>query len=254
MRFIRPVKLVTFDITGTLLKTDVGKHYAQVALEHGITNVDTVKLSKSFKLNFKKFSIKHPIFGKHTGLGSENWWRALVYATFKDQHSSNISEETLSKIATSLIERYRTRVCWEIVPGTIELLEFLKKHDILLGVISNFDDGLNSILDSLNIKQYFPFILCSYKFGIEKPNPLIFNEALKNFKELRKTSIFPEEALHIGNSIEEDYKGAKNANWNAVLMIENDESVNPLIKRDEIFSSLEELGRCIIENIQYTIK
>lgn len=246
MRFIRPVKLVTFDITGTLLKTDVRKHYAQVALEHGIT-VDTIKLSKSFTFNFKKFSTKHPIFGKHTGLGSENWWRALVYAIFKDQHS-NISEETLSKIATSLIERYRTRVYWEIVPGTIELLDFLKMHDILLGVISNFDDGLNSILDSLKIKQYFSFILCSYKFGIEKPNPLIFNEALKNFKELRKTSIFPEEALHVGNSIEEDYIGAKNANWNAVLIEKKNESVNPLIKKDEIFGSLEELGRCIMKN------
>ncbi|XP_051161967.1 rhythmically expressed gene 2 protein-like isoform X2 [Leptopilina boulardi] len=242
MRFIRP-KLITFDITGTLLKTDVKKHYVEVGLEHGII-VDPVKLSKSFNINFKKISNDHPIFGKHTGLGSENWWRSVVYAVFKEQ-DSNISEEKLTKVATSLIERYRSKICWEPVAGTIELLEFLRKQNTLLGIISNFDEGLESILDSLDIKQFFSFVLCSYKFGIEKPNPEIFNEALRIFKEIKKINIHPEEALHVGDNVDRDYRGAKNVKWNAFLIKQNDKS-DLLIEKNDVFSNLEELRRYII--------
>ena len=96
MRFIRP-KLITFDVTGTLLMTKVEKYYAAAGAQHGVL-VDPSKLAGSFKANFKKISKEHPIFGKHTGLGSENWWRILVYSVFRDQNS-NIPEEKLSKVS-----------------------------------------------------------------------------------------------------------------------------------------------------------
>lgn len=240
MRFIRP-KLITFDITGTLLKTDVKKHYGAVGLEHGII-VDPIELSESFNVNFKKVSREHPVFGKHTGLGSDNWWRTVVYAVFRDL-DSNIPEEKLSKVTSSLIKRYRTKNCWNPFPGTIELLESLQEHNILIGIISNFDDGLDSILHSLDMKRFFSFVLCSYNLGIEKPNPEIFNEALKIFKQRTKINISPEEALHIGDSVDEDYRGARNANWNAFLIKRDDKPVDPLVKKADIFSSLEELRR-----------
>ena len=126
-------------------------------------------------------------------------------------------------------------------PGTIELLEYLQKQDILIGVISNFDNGLDSILQSLDIKSYFSFILCSYQFGREKPDPQIFEEALNIFKKRKKTDILPQEALHIGDRIDNDYLGAKNAKWNAVFIKRDDEPVDPLVSKDDIFSSLEDL-------------
>ncbi|XP_033223151.1 rhythmically expressed gene 2 protein-like [Belonocnema kinseyi] len=238
MRFVKP-KLITFDVTGTLLMTKVEKYYAAAGAQHGVL-VDPSKLARSFKTNFKQISKEHPIFGKHTGMGSEKWWRTLVYAVFKDQ-ISNIPEEKLSKVADTVIECYRTRMCWEIYPGAVEILDYLQKEGILVGVISNFDDGLDSILQSLDIKSYFSFILCSYQFGREKPDSQIFEEALRIFQNIKETHIFPQEALHIGDRVDTDYLGAKNAKWNAIFIKRDDEPVDPLVSKYDIVSDLEDL-------------
>ncbi|XP_076169470.1 rhythmically expressed gene 2 protein [Ptiloglossa arizonensis] len=239
IKFIRP-RLVTFDVTGTLLMTKLEEHYVKIGTQHGLS-VDPRKLARSFKNSFVKLSVEHPVYGKHTGIGWENWWRQIVHNVFKDQHNY-ISESTLNKVANSLIECYGTSMCWHKYPGTIELLEYLQKKGMILGVISNFDERLEAILLDTRIRFYFSFVLTSYNFGVEKPDTSIFNEALRLTKEQHSIDVTPQEAIHIGDSVKNDYIGAKTANWNAILIKHDDDVKNEQnVHKKDVFKNLQDL-------------
>lgn len=89
-------RLVTFDVTGTLLMTKLEEHYVEIGSQYGLL-VEPRKLARSFKNNFARLSKAHPVYGKHTGLGWENWWRTIVHDVFREQHAS-VSTETLDKV------------------------------------------------------------------------------------------------------------------------------------------------------------
>ena len=91
------LRLVTFDVTGTLLMTKLTEHYAEIGLQHGVIVSNARELGRSFKSNFAQMTREHPVYGKHSGLGWENWWRQIVYNVFKDQ-DRRISDETLEKV------------------------------------------------------------------------------------------------------------------------------------------------------------
>lgn len=95
IKFVRP-RLITFDVTDTLLMTNLEKHYAEIGSQHGLS-IDPHKLARSFKNNFRKLSLEHPVYGKHTGIGWKNWWRQIVHNIFKEQHNY-ISDATLDKV------------------------------------------------------------------------------------------------------------------------------------------------------------
>ncbi|XP_012537003.1 rhythmically expressed gene 2 protein isoform X1 [Monomorium pharaonis] len=236
---VRP-RLVTFDVTGTLLMTKL-EHYIEIGSQHGLL-VEPRKLAQSFKTNFVQLSKEHPIYGKHTGLGWRNWWKTIVHNVFREQHAS-VSTDTLDKVADNLISCYGTSKCWYKYPGTIELLDSLQKRNVILGVISNFDQRLESILEEVQIRQYFAFVLTSYDFGMEKPSLSIFEEALRLVKHFREEEILPEEAIHIGDRVDNDYFGAKSAGWNALLIKHDNEINESKVPRKDVFKSLDELQR-----------
>lgn len=145
------------------------------------------------------------------------------------------------QVADSLISCYSTGKCWNKYPGTIDLLNFLQKKNIILGIISNFDEQLESILKDAQIHQYFTFVLTSYNLGVEKPSLQIFEEALKLVKHLREEEISPQEAMHIGDKLDNDYFGAKNAGWNALLIKHENEIDEINIPKEDVFRNLKEL-------------
>lgn len=87
------------------------------------------------------------------------------------------------QIADSLIECYSTSRCWHKYPGTGELLESLSRRRprVVLGVISNFDERLEAVLDDARIRSYFSFVITSYGLGVEKPSPAIFQVRRQGF-------------------------------------------------------------------------
>lgn len=236
MKTIRP-RLITFDVTGTLLKTGLEAHYTEIGTLHGLT-MEPSKLAASFKTNMNKLAAEHPVFGKHTGLGWENWWRTIVYNVFKEQNV-NPCEKALEKVADHLIECYGTDKCWHKYPDTVSILEYLKNHDVVLGVISNFDGRLESVLASTELRPYFSFVLSSYDLGSEKPDPTIFEEALKIARRYGP-AVRPQEAVHIGDTYDKDYIGAKNANWNGIL-IARDTTKEAKAPAKDVFNTLDEL-------------
>lgn len=239
MRAVRNYcKLCTFDVTNTLLKfkVSVGEQYAKVGRIYGVECAPE-QITSSFLKHWKIMNIDYPNFGCDHGLTSYAWWKKIIQRTFS-VHSKELSTKQIDAISNHLYDIYKKNVCWETVPGAVDLLQHLKEEHITLGVISNFDERLDSVLWANDLKPYFDFVLASYVVQVAKPKKAIFDLALS-----KTTGISSSNALHIGDNIKLDYEAAKDAGWNAILI--HDKSKTEIlpenINRDEVVRDIIEL-------------
>ena len=91
-------------------------------------------------------------------------------------------------------------------PGHRETLESLQGR-YRMGIVSNFDHGptARAILAQHGVAEFFETIIVSDGFGRRKPHPSIFQHAVAAF------AVRPQEALFIGDSLEDDVAGARAA-------------------------------------------
>lgn len=245
MNVMKP-KLLTFDVTGTLLnfRLTVGQQYAKIADSFGV-HAKPELLTKKFKSTFKKMAVDHPNFGQVTGIGWEAWWKQLVFITFQESlSSSEFDPYKVERISSRLIDVYTTPECWELANSALELLGYLKDKNLPIGVISNYDPRIDVILESVNIRHYFKFVVASYEAKCQKPDLSIFKlveQMNQNFKS--------NEILHIGDSPELDYLAAVNAGWKAMLVRKDVEHIKkeyPNIDSKHIVPDLARLKHCLM--------
>jgi HAD superfamily hydrolase (TIGR01549 family) len=81
-----------------------------------------------------------------------------------------------------------------------------------LALVSNFDHGptAHRILAAHDVAQFFEPIVISAEFGRRKPHAAIFHAALE------RLDAQPAEAWYVGDSLDDDVAGAKNAGVTAV--------------------------------------
>lgn len=216
----RPFKLITFDITGTLLKyrSSPAVEYSNVLNKYGIE----VKLSTLEDLINKNATVMtkaHPNFGLNTGLGWENYWRMYAHNVFSrsfeiDKITGNVP---LKAIIDDLMNTFSTGETFKVQNGAIELLEYLKNEQIPLGVISNYDPRIGHMINNIGLAHYFEFILSSYEVRSEKPDVDIFREAEAYVGKGLNRELF----LHVGDTYLLDFVGAKNAGWSSCLVHTN---------------------------------
>ena len=211
------LKLITFDVTNTLLKIrgSVGEHYAAVANKYyGATQLlfDSKQTEAEFGRAYKEVNLLMPNFGYNNLISSEAWWYEVVHRVFFNLGLRDI--RTLRSISNQLYTDYCTKDKYELFPEVIDVLQQLKSDtDIKLGIISNFDERLEILLEQLEIRDFFDMILCSRTIGIVKPDNRIFTAALVLCENVK-----PYEALHIGDNFELDYIPARESGFNALLI------------------------------------
>lgn len=245
---IARIKLLTFDVTNTLLKFKIapGQQYAEVGAKYGII-CDSKTLTNNFKTQWHKMTKEHPNFGLETGMGWEKWWKTVINGTF-NAVENKLDQETLETISHDLIHAYKNFTFWQYCHGALDLLTYLQGKDVTMGIISNFDPRLEKTLENAELKHYFKFIITSYQVGLEKPDPKIFETAMKlaEIEDLK-----PEECAHVGDTPALDYKGAKSAGWNAVLISNNFPQIQQehrYLQPESVYSSLNELHKHILDN------
>jgi putative hydrolase of the HAD superfamily len=98
-------------------------------------------------------------------------------------------------------------------PAHRPLLERLGKK-VALGCISNFDHAPSAhrVLERANLAPLLEVVVISDSFGMCKPSPAIFAEGL------RVLGVDASEAIFVGDSIEEDVRGATSAGLEAVWL------------------------------------
>lgn len=91
------------------------------------------------------------------------------------------------------------------MPGVKEMLAYLKEQGIRTGVISNIawsGKALSHRINRLLPENEFEFIFASSEYGLRKPNPLLFELAL------RKADLKAEEVWYCGDNVRADVYGA----------------------------------------------
>ena len=80
----------------------------------------------------------------------------------------------------------------------------LKLNGYTLALLSNAADDLDvqTLIDKNDLRHYFSFIRSSASAGLRKPHPHIFEEALRDL------SLFPEQCVMVGDTLDADIKGA----------------------------------------------
>lgn len=101
---------------------------------------------------------------------------------------------------------------WELYPDVVPALRELRRRGVRIGVISNWSTRLRPIAGELGLLEMVDFLLVSAEFGAGKPHRRIFDEAL------RLAEVGPERALHAGDSVEDDVRGAAAAGIRPVFV------------------------------------
>jgi len=239
------LRLITFDVTGTLLKLHPtpATVFSQNAKSFDI-NVPPEVIATQFKTAMKKLSSEHPNFGSgHSGIGWHEWWTLLVKNTFTGADPTlSFDDQRLDSLADHLINEYKTRRCWSLAEGATDFLHDLRTANIPIGVISNYDPRLDTVLEATSIRQYFKFVISSYSAGVMKPDKKIFKMA-----ESQIPSIKPSNCLHVGDNFDVDFMGAQIAGWSAAL-INSQATDDSHYSQRNIFPSLSNLNRKLKEN------
>jgi HAD superfamily hydrolase (TIGR01549 family) len=94
----------------------------------------------------------------------------------------------------------------------VEVLKFLKSKGYKIALISNTNPTIKRVIEKYSLQQFFDAEIYSYKEGILKTNPKLFQIAVE------RLGLTAEEVLVIGDSIQTDIIGARNAGLTAVLI------------------------------------
>jgi len=98
-----------------------------------------------------------------------------------------------------------------LVPGTMELLDYLKPKYHLHLITNGFQEVQHTKLNGSGLGPYFETLTVSEEVGVKKPNPEIFQYALA------KAHAAPEESLMIGDEMDVDINGARAANMDQIF-------------------------------------
>jgi len=211
-------KLITFDCAQTLLWTDWQPHtfivrccaLAQVPVPVG---AETLYL-ELFRSRIAEYWASN--LYKSTGHWRE-FWERLGQDWLSAMSLDPLLYETISLVAEKELFTTDSHT-FELYSDVVPCLESLKQQGIRLSVISNWDHSLHGCLEAFGIADYFEAIYASLEHGVEKPDPELFQIAL------RELGVAASDTLHVGDDPRDDLQGARSAGIRALQIDRNQPS------------------------------
>jgi putative hydrolase of the HAD superfamily len=235
------IRVVFFDAADTLfhVQGSVAEIYLRYAVEFGFPQKpdSLVAIKRAFSRAFREapppaFAVTEPARIKQS---ERLWWFDIVHNVFYRVGMFERFDEFFDHVFR-VFEDHRS---WRLFPETASTLTQLKGRNLELGIISNFDSRLFTVLRGLGIAEAFDTVTISSVAQAAKPAPQIFHLALE------KHAVDPEEALHIGDSLREDVEGAKKAGLHTVLLDRDGKQqgvgVQTIKSLEEMFSLLDRI-------------
>ncbi len=134
-----------------------------------------------------------------------------VYALWLDE--LGVDGERIPRIVDVVGAHPFPHMFWaRIGEGVRDTLEWLRERHVKLGVISNAEGQIQRLLEHVGVHEYFGVVLDSKVVGVEKPDVRIFEKALDAL------GVAADEALHVGDLVEADVRGARDAGITPVLV------------------------------------
>jgi putative hydrolase of the HAD superfamily len=251
MEQLSGIKAVFFDVYGTLIDSYREEFQTEETKQAHVLN--------SFRKVIDEFSLENVLFDVDPSNSAPKTLRDLYHGLIFFSHEKSVKEgqeypevkiegiwstliqifvrhgyevpqpgwDSQEEMAFAMAYLYHFSVLGrKLYPGVYEVLSWLKKKNMVLGIISNaqfytrhdlswllFHQSNNKISE---LGEYFPDDNCffSYQFGVAKPNLRLFQEALTFCKKL---NISPQEVVYIGNDLFLDIASAASCGIRTVL-------------------------------------
>lgn len=105
---------------------------------------------------------------------------------------------------------------YSLFDDVLPALRLLEEADLTLGVISNFEEWLERLLEQLGVRSYFSVRVISGVEGLEKPDPRIFQLAME------RAGVEPGRSVYVGDNPEFDVDPAMAVGMFPVLIDRRD--------------------------------
>lgn len=144
---------------------------------------------------------------------SERFWR-WVYEQILG--ALGVPSDARLGVGQRMHRRFMTLETWRLFPDALPTLEAVQRRrqadGLVVGVVSNWEDWLETLLAQLQVHTFFDFLTISAGVRSEKPDPAIFRAALE------RSGRPATETLHVGDSLHADVRGAQAVGITPVLL------------------------------------
>ena len=208
------IQAVFFDAAGTLfqVKGSVAEIYLRHAEKYGVKSSPAMlhAVSTAFKRAFQDapppaFAVNDPSDIKRC---ERLWWFDILHNVFYRVGMFEGFDEYFDEV----FHAFEGTAYWDLYPETLSVLKELKESGMELGIISNFDSRLFTVLRGLGLAHFFDTVTISTLAHAAKPSSRIFQLALD------KHAIDPDDAIHVGDSVRDDLEGACRAGLHGALV------------------------------------
>lgn len=205
---LKHVRTVLFDAVGTLIRPDppVTEIYAATGRQFGST-----LSAKQVKLRFRAASERQEQEDRRRDDGrtdesrERHRWESIVGEVFDDV-------DDCSDLFESLWNHFARAESWQLYDDAGEILQTLIARDLVVGVASNFDRRLQKIARGHESLARCQYVFVSSELGYRKPSARFF-AAIQHALNCSAS-----ELLLVGDSLVNDYQGARAAGWQALLL------------------------------------
>ncbi len=142
----------------------------------------------------------------HTIGTTDDRARGWLYFNLVLQHAGVEQNAGTDAALVELREYHRHDNLWEHVePDVTPTLAALRDRGLRLVVVSNANGRLKHLFDRLDLTKWFDHVLDSHEWGVEKPDPRLFQIALEQSRADASRTV------HVGDLYHVDVMGARRA-------------------------------------------
>jgi len=205
------IKAVFFDLYNTLVGYDPPREEIQA------------KVLKEFGIEVSPEAFRHPlviadefIYQEHarSPLSKRSKEETMaLYAQYQGIVLKEAGIDVSPELITGILGKwqqsnYKLVLFDDVMPALIHL----KELGLILGLISNVDRDITSLWQELGLSALLQVVVTSQEVGFNKPQPEIFQEALK------QAGVKSSEAIYVGDQYQIDVVGANGAGMGGVLL------------------------------------
>ncbi len=231
------IRAVLFDAGATLLYPDppVEAVYARVFAEDG-ARFTPGELRDALTTTWIEVQREKP-GDRYGGVSGEpEFWRSFLGRVRNLLDGGPLSEDAFAKLAL----HFRDPGTWAVYPDVTPALDALAARGLPLAIVSNWDSQLPRLLELRGLAPYFRTVSVSAIEETGKPGAEIFRRTCE------RLGVEAAEALHVGDSLRDDYDGARAAGLRALLLDRRGEHRDV---PDRIASLAEVPGRLAAESV-----
>ena len=253
-----PLRGITLEITGTLvcMSVPLGRVYGDALRHYNLPAPEDAQMKSAFKTAYVALRKELPNFGAGVGMPERVWWNRMIRQTLEEAGCAEaLEEQTFPLVFQRIYSAFGSRDVWAECPEGVAAMRHAKEAGLVVGAVCNaYHRYVDANLPLLGLHHDLDFSAISYEVGAAKPDPALFAVARQRATHARRLlhgrelpEIQPEEMLHIGDDLRNDYLAARACGMQAILLDPKGEASHEDLPPSAVVKSLGEVPAKIDE-------